>query len=356
MAGTARRVMRLLEKRGLASNDDHLAADDPLLATLMTASIRSRIATGPQAGQPWRRLGDRVEPVEPGEAGTEAVARTPVRCVRQGGMSLHADVSVPARDRQRLERLCRYIVRPPLALDRLEALPDGHLAYRLKTRWRDGTTHIVMERRELLERLAPLIPPPRAHQVRYHGVLAPCASGRDRVVPGAGKSIAADERPTRNETMAATAVSMGGAGSHKQLAAHGGLGTASVTPDEGMNCGSRFCSSRTESGGGRAPDRAAESLPRPSPRARRLPWSELLKRVFGISALHCSQCGNPMRVLAAITDPAVAKRILVSMNLPPRAPPLAPAARPEPLADAWPGESEATDFDQTPPGDWDLDA
>jgi hypothetical protein len=31
-----------------------------------------------------------------------------------------------------------------------------------------------MERHELLERLAPLIPPPRAHQVRYHGVLAPC--------------------------------------------------------------------------------------------------------------------------------------------------------------------------------------
>jgi hypothetical protein len=63
-------------------------------------------------------------------------------------------------------------------------MADGRLAYRLKTPWRDGTTHVVMERRELLERLAPLIPPPRAHQVRYHGILAPCASGRDRIVPG----------------------------------------------------------------------------------------------------------------------------------------------------------------------------
>ena len=96
-------------------------------------------------------------------------------------MSLHADVAVPARDR--LERLCRYVARPPLALGRLEAMTDGRLADRLKTQWRDGTTHVVMERRELLERLAPLIPPPRAHQVRYHGVLAPCSSARDPVVP-----------------------------------------------------------------------------------------------------------------------------------------------------------------------------
>jgi len=179
MAGTARRVMRLLEKRGLASNDDPLATDDPLLATLMAASIRSRIATGPQAGQPWRRLGDRVEPVGPGEAGTEADAHTPARCVRQGGMSLHADVNVPARDRRRLERLCRYIVRPPLALDRLEALPDGHLAYRLKTRWRDGTTHIVMERRELLERLAP-------HSSRRRELIRCATTEYWRPVPVAG--------------------------------------------------------------------------------------------------------------------------------------------------------------------------
>jgi hypothetical protein len=116
-------------------------------------------------------------------------------------MSLHADVAVPANDRNRLERLCRYAARPPLALDRLEAMADGRLAYRLKTGWRDGTTHVVMERRELLERLTPLIPPPRAHQVRYHGVLAPCASGRGRVVPSmAGRTVGFREmggRPSR---------------------------------------------------------------------------------------------------------------------------------------------------------------
>ena len=160
MAGTAQRIMRLLAKRGLESSDDPLASDDPLLATLMAASVRSRIATGPDAGQPWRRLGVRVEPLEPGEEDTDAGNKPPNRCVRKGGMSLHADVSVPARDRNRLERLSRYVLRQPLALERLEALPDGRLSYRLKAQWRDGTTHILMERHELLERLAPLIPPP----------------------------------------------------------------------------------------------------------------------------------------------------------------------------------------------------
>jgi hypothetical protein len=45
-----------------AGDDDALARDEPLLATLARASLRTRIATGPHAGERWRRLGDRVDP------------------------------------------------------------------------------------------------------------------------------------------------------------------------------------------------------------------------------------------------------------------------------------------------------
>ncbi len=158
LAGTARRIRRLLEQRA-GDDEDALARDEPLLALLAAASLRSRVATGPHRGEPWRRLRDRVEPTGDAEKGPVADASS--RVPQLGGMSLHAGVAVPANDRRRLERLCRYVGRPPLANDRLEERPDGTLTLRLKTPWRDGTTHVVMERSELLERLVPLIPPPR---------------------------------------------------------------------------------------------------------------------------------------------------------------------------------------------------
>lgn len=335
LAGTARRIARLLASRA-EGDDDALARDEPLLATLARASLLTRIATGPHAGERWRRLGDRVDPQDSDDKDPEASHRVP----EQDGMSLHAEVAVPARDRRHLERLCHYVARPALASDRLEVRPDGRLALRLKTRWRDGTTHILMEPHELLERLVPLIPPPRAHQVRYHGVLAPCASARDRVVPGPRPTRGADmdesaAREPSNESMATPAGSKAS-----------GPGAREPEVDDGSARGDPRAPHRGEP----SPEAAAGR-----PRPRRLAWAELLQRVFEVDALRCPRCGARMRLVAAIEDPDVARKILACLDLPARAPPLVPApstsaGRDDDLsggAPAWEFDQTATDEDGT---------
>ena len=47
-----------------------------------------------------------------------------------------------------------------------------------------------------------------------------------------------------------------------------------------------------------------------------------MQRVFEVDALHCPACGGRMRILSAITDPGVARRILECLDMPSRAPPL----------------------------------
>jgi Putative transposase len=119
-------------------------------------------------------------------------ARGP-RQAQLGGFDLHANVRVPGRDRARLERLCRYMLRPPLAQERLRRRADGRVLVELRKPWRDGTTHLLLEPLELLEKLAALTLRPEAHLLLYHGVLAPHAAWRQRVqggpVPVAGRAI-----------------------------------------------------------------------------------------------------------------------------------------------------------------------
>jgi hypothetical protein len=105
--GGAVRFRRLLIARGLTPDADAAAADplpedQPLLAEIYAASVRSRIAIGERAGLGVLRIGDLVDP-------EEAVFVTGPRCTIIDGVSLHTNVSVPAGDRRRLEKLCRYI-------------------------------------------------------------------------------------------------------------------------------------------------------------------------------------------------------------------------------------------------------
>ena len=68
------------------------------------------------------------------------------------GCSLHAAVRVEAHDRKRLEQLCRYITSPTLSDERVQPNAAGQVELKLKTPWRNGTTHLVMSPLEFLQR------------------------------------------------------------------------------------------------------------------------------------------------------------------------------------------------------------
>ena len=79
----------------------------------------------------------------------EGEARQPL-CADIDGFSLHAAVRVKAHDRKRLEQLCRYITRPALPDERVHLNAAGQVELKLKTPWRDGTTHLVMSPLEFM--------------------------------------------------------------------------------------------------------------------------------------------------------------------------------------------------------------
>ncbi len=176
------KVEALLCRRGLMEETaaQDLAERDPMLAVAQAASVQGRLAFGPRRGQRVTRVGSR-----PGRSFAQEPRED---CAVDEGFSLHAGPPVPGHDRERLERLCRYAARPAIATDRLHELPDGRIAYDLRHAWSDGTTRVVFEALSFLEKLAALIPPPRAHQVTYHGVLAPAAAWRSAIVPGPSTS------------------------------------------------------------------------------------------------------------------------------------------------------------------------
>ena len=175
--------MKMLTRRGVLVEDmgqTYLAEPDAdgeearTLRPLQAAAVTYRIAFGPRAGQ-------KVLTVR-GAMPREGTARQPL-CTDIDGFSLHAAVRVEAHDRKRLEQLCRYITRPALSDERVQLNAAGQVELKLKTPWRYGTTHLVMSPLEFMQRLAALVPRPRLHLIRLHGVLAPNAKLRPLVVP-----------------------------------------------------------------------------------------------------------------------------------------------------------------------------
>ena len=146
---------------------------DNVLAPLQAASTSYRIAAGPRARRKVLTLvggivgcGDLREPHRSRDA----------LCANAHGFSLHAGVRCDAEDRQGIEQLCRYITRPAIANERLSVNRDGNVVLKLKTPWRNGTTHIVLTPMEFMQRLAALVPRPQLHLIRFHGVLAEITS------------------------------------------------------------------------------------------------------------------------------------------------------------------------------------
>jgi hypothetical protein len=96
---------------------------------------------------------------------------------------LHAATRAGALDQAGREALLRYVLRPPIAQERLERRPDGLVRITLKKAYGDGTLAVDLDPLSLLCRLATSVPPPRFHTVRYAGVLAPASTWRSRIVP-----------------------------------------------------------------------------------------------------------------------------------------------------------------------------
>jgi hypothetical protein len=226
VAALARRIARLLERRGLVDADPTDADDVERTA-------------GP-------------------------------RCARVVGLSLHANVSVPARDRKRLERLCRYVARPPLASE------------------------------------------------RYHGVRAPASpwltvATRDRRAPPD-----AERRPgaPADLTPGRAPESRGGGSQQSAAPSLPPLPSANGRLLDRAHLTAPVATSRGIS------DPRSASL---RPRDRRLSWAALMQRVFARDVLKCPACGGRMRLIAAIEQPSVIEAILRSHNLAARAPPIATA-------------------------------
>jgi hypothetical protein len=147
---------------------------------------------------------------------------------------------------------------------------DGRLLVELKSVWRDGTSHLVFDPIEFLEKLAAITPRPAVNLVVYHGVLAPHARWRSPVVRYG--------RPA---------------------------------PD--------------------APAPAANASRRTTRTPGAWTWAALMHRVFDLDVLACPRCGGRLRVIAIVQDPTVVRTLLahggraLSTEAPGPAPP-APAA------------------------------
>lgn len=240
-------VTKILRKHGLwidvDPSDDQLAFDEPTLSHCAKASLAGVLAFGARSGQRVMRW--------QGVAAREPEDQSP-RQTSGFDFNLHASVVVPAGNTEKQERLCRYILRPPLANSRLRIRDDDMVVLALKRPWSDGTTHMIYDPIDFMSKLAVLVPPPRMNRVRYHGLFAPNAKRRALVVPRV-------EQPN--------------------------AGSGDIEQRDGS------CAHRVE-------------------------WAKLLAKVFKIDVFECSRCGGRMQRIAWITYRPTVRKMLTAVGMP----------------------------------------
>jgi hypothetical protein len=270
LTAIAARTHKLLKRRGLLRDavddddapEDEFAAQEPALAAVLKSSLLDQTLFGPLR-KPERERGPKPAVVH---------VRSK-NCADLQQFSLHANSSVAACNRTGLEKMIRYLCRPAVATDRVEWLNgDTEVRLRLKTAWRDGTTHIRLSGPDFVLRLVAMIPAPRRALLHYHGVFAPSSKWRAQVVKDT-------PRPRANKAAATSEC------------VHPHAQAPSAT------------------------NKAVEAT-EPRPRSSRMPWHELMRRVFAWDVLKCEGCGGKRRLIATIAEGAIATRILTHLNLP----------------------------------------
>ncbi len=250
---------------------------------LAAASVERAVAFGPLRGQPVARLG------EPGDR-EDAADDVAERCHAQwDGFDLDASHVVPTGARARLERLCRYVLRPPVVSERLRLCDDGQVLWRLARPWRDGTTHVRFDPCDFLGRLAVLVPRP------FVSVAAVFQEWR-RPHP----------RTPRLDSLCSLAGGVLGARSAwRRAIVPAAAGVAREAPVA-------------------TPDPPADAGTTP----RRRQWAELMRRSFGFDVLACDRCGGRLRLIALIYQADVLARILTHLGVPAALPTPRPARPP----------------------------
>jgi hypothetical protein len=236
-----------------------------------------------------------------------------------GGFSLDASVSMADWDRAGLQRVCRYCARHPFAKGRLQRAGPARVVYLLPKPAIDGTTQLVLDPLELLDRLADLVIPPRHHRHTYWGALAPHSTLRPFVVleaahddgPRAIGELDPEQQPHNGSEVASQVRLPPGNGADSP---HRSLCTPSTT-DAAAAAAAAQLTGDTPGGG------LFASL-----------WALMLAKVYEVAPIRCPRCAAEMKPVAVIVDPESLDRICRNQGQPSAIPKLAPARGP-PQAD-----------------------